>query len=291
MSRGSLQKSVFRRLALWILCGFAVWSPATAAFAACGFEDGDLLNADGFKDTEPGTLVLKVGARFVYLRRDRCARFASAKNDLHFYVNHLHITRSSEPAFLSVHVAILNPSNLQNVIYLYRNSKRNSRWEEDSDSSDYENVLPAEISHAEFNRDLSLSRDQFEKKYASSARKWNDRVRNGSMLYDTWDTRSTFKVRDDMLARVLRHDVGLRTQDYFINFTTSDSEEIENAPDFEVHTGGAKCIFVRISGSPNIADAVGGEYTIAFNGTEVCQSTIRDLRGIGFFEWIFGYRN
>jgi hypothetical protein len=113
-------------------------------------------------------------------------------------------------------------------------------------------------------------------------------------VYQTYDTQSNFKVSNDFLNAINGNKGGLRTQNYLISFTTMGkmlkNGEPEHPLDFEMNASGAKCIFLRLSGSPNVVADVRGEYTIALNGTETCDSTISHLQGIGFLEWLFGFR-
>lgn len=261
------------------------------AYASCGFEDSDLKqDATDFSTSSPGSLILKIGPKYVVLRRDRCAKFRSIDTNLHFFVNHLSLTPSSEPAFLAVHAALINSSDLSSIIYLFRNRKGNGTWAEDQSSADYSSTHS--VPHSEFNEDLNLPREKFDAKYHNGARKWNDSIQGpGSVTYSTWDTASNFRVSSDIVNALQRGSIGLRTQNYFIRFDTSEGTSLENAPDFSMQAGGSKCIDIRISGSGNISAIVSGEYIVALNGTDTCDTVISQLRGIGILEWIFGYRN
>lgn len=265
------------------------------AHAYCGLEDKDIDSAKDFAVENSGSLALNFAGKYYVLRRDRCTKFSSINTRLHFYVNHINLTADSEKAFLAVHAALLNPSDLRNVIYLFRNAKASQRdWNEDGQSGeDYSSLH--DVSHSQFNSDINnLSKNQFDSKYRNGSRKWNDSITNAESSYDTWSTKSNFLVRDDLINATTSGRGGLRVQDYLISFITGKSdrdEPLKYAPDFSMEAGGAKCILLRISGSGNISAIVTGEYVVALNGTETCDSTISQLRGIGFLEWIFGYRN
>lgn len=281
-------------ISIWcfvLLCSLLYSAPASAY---CGFEDQEIDSAEKFADSYSGNLALKFGTKFYVLRRDNCTKFGTVDTHLRIYINHLGLTALSERAFLSVHAALLNPKDLNNIIYLFRNAKNgNQNWSEDKrGEGDYSSTH--DFSHSDFNSDLQLSRDQFDAKYNNGKRKWNDKIANGEQVFETWGSRSNFAVRGDFIAAENSGRGGVRVQNYFINFTTGDrgkDDPLKRAPSFTMDAAGAKCIFLRISGSPNISANVGGEYILALNGTETCDSTINNLVGIGFFQWLFGIRN
>jgi hypothetical protein len=209
------------------------------------------------------------------------------------YINHLGLTEVSENAFASIHAVLLDPNSTGSIIYLYRNSKGTStRWAEDRDGGKYSSLPNNNLD--EFNSDLDLDRSHFDDKYRKGGRNWNDSIKTGEDRYDTWATSSNFRTRREFMDAVRGGRGGLRIQNYFISFKTGDKDKdrpLANAPSFTFNTAGAKCILLRVSGSPNISADISGEYIIAFNGTETCDSNFHELRGIGILEWLFGYRN
>lgn len=293
MSRHGGIRQLSRYCASLIAVLFFIGAAIRPANAFCGYDDKELAKAKDFIAENPGALALKLGEKYFILRRSNCTKFGSISTQMHFYVNHLNITTNSERAFLSVHAALLDPSDLRNIIYLYRNAKNNQQWDEDKNTQqDYSSLHNS--SHTDFNSDLALTRKDFDAKYRNGKRLWNDKVSNGDSVYETWDTRNNFVVRNDLINVITNKRGGLRVQNYFINFVTgaaNKDDPLQHVPDFTMDAAGAKCILVRIAGSANVSAAVTGEYVVALNGTDTCDSAMSELRGIGFFEYIFGFRH
>ncbi|KJC48136.1 hypothetical protein UP09_08915 [Bradyrhizobium sp. LTSP885] len=196
-----------------------------------------------------------------------------------FAVNHVGAT-DSQPSFVSVHVALVRVGgNVPDKQYLFRSP---GYWNRDKSGIAYRSLH--QRTHEDFNRDLNGEQSEFDKRYVDdTGRTWNDSVdteTTPALRFQTWNYRTTFVTKDELLDALRKKQISLATQNYLIGYKARSSGGASNAlPTFTVNANGYDCLFIRTAGTSNYAD-IDGEYMLNLNSRSPCKDIISGFTSI-----------
>lgn len=248
---------------------------AALASDCAGWERNE--HNDQFAAEPFGTLAFVRGPNYFVLARNRCTNLDTPA--LTFAINH-NGAADSQPSFVSAHVALVKVGgNAPDKQYLYRSP---GYWNRDKTGVAYRSVHRR--SHEDFNRDLNGDQADFDNRYTDdTGRSWNDSIdteTTPALHFQSWNYRSTFLTKDELLEALRRKQISLTTQNYLVSYKArSPGGAAGSLPTFTVNATGYDCLFVRLAGTSNYSD-IDGEYLLNLNTHSSCKDIVSGFTAI-----------
>lgn len=272
----------FSRLLISI-ASTTIFLTSGAEASECGRWEKNLRGAE-FSAEPFGTLAFTRGSSYFVLGRNRCTSLDTSA--LTFTVNHAN-SPDAQPSFLSAHVALVRvEGNTPDKQYLYRSP---GYWNRDRSGIQYRSLH--QQSHEEFNNDLMGEQAAFDRRYGDdTGRQWSDSVSTETtpaLQFQSWNYRSTFLIKDELLEALRRKQISVATQNYLISYKARAAGGPGGSPPtFTVNASGYDCLLVRVAGTSNYSD-IDGEYMINLNVNSRCKDILRGFTSIGGWWNIF----
>jgi hypothetical protein len=264
------------RLLFSILSVTAILATCASASECGRWEKNE--RADEFSAEPFGTLAFIRGQSYFVLGRNRCTNLDTSA--LIFAVNHSSAP-DSQPTFVSAHVALVRVGGTTpDKQYLFRSP---GYWNRDKSGIAYRSLHNQ--SHEQFNSDLTGDQTAFDRRYTDdTGRTWNDSVDTESaspLRFQSWNYRSTFTTKDELIDALRKKQISVATQNYLISYKARTTGGPAGAiPTFTVNASGYDCLFVRVAGTSNYSE-VDGEYMINLNRRSNCKDIVLGFTALG----------